>query len=65
MALRSEIRLSDNYRMSILNTLIPLSSYGNNKRFKDFTRADIIRYLDHFRKDENGDPAHRDWDLQR
>ncbi|MFY9868144.1 MAG: hypothetical protein WAK17_00335 [Candidatus Nitrosopolaris sp.] len=59
LALRSEIRLSDNYRMSILNTLIPLSIYGNNKRFKDFTRADIIRYLDHFRKDDNADPSHK------
>jgi integrase len=58
LAVKSETKLSDNYRISILNTLIPLSLHGN-KRWKDFTRADIIRYLNHFRKDESVDPSHR------
>ena len=26
---------------------------------KDFTRADVLRYLDHFRKDESVDPSHK------
>jgi integrase/recombinase XerD len=57
-AIGSEIKISDTYRQSILNTLITLS-VSNSKRFKDFTRADIIRYLDHFRKDESQDPSHK------
>jgi hypothetical protein len=58
-ALRSEIKLSDTYRQYIFVTLMGLSKYVPSKKFKDFTRADVIRYLDHFRKDESEDPAHK------
>lgn len=58
-ALRSEIKLSDAYRQSILNTLMTLSRINNSKRFKDFTRRDVITYLNQFRKDENIDPTHK------
>jgi hypothetical protein len=61
-AIGSEIKISDTYRQSILNTLITLS-VSNSKRFKDFTRADIIRYLDHFRK-HSGSVAQMGWYLQ-
>jgi hypothetical protein len=47
IALRSEIKLSDNYRQNILATLTALSK-TSNKEFKDFTRQDIIAYLDKF-----------------
>jgi integrase/recombinase XerD len=57
-ALRSEIKLSDQYRQSILNTLVTLSRCVE-KSFRDFTRADVIRYLDRFRKDESIDRTHK------
>ena len=58
-ALRSEIKLSDTYRQYIFVTLMGLSKYVPSKKFKDFTWADVIRYLDHFRKDESEDPTHK------
>jgi hypothetical protein len=58
-ALRIEMRLSDNYRVSILNTLLTLSSAATGKGFRDFTRADNIRYLERFRKDDSKDPTHK------
>lgn len=57
-ALRSEIKLSDKYRQSILTTLMTLSRCVP-KTFKDFTRADVIRYLDQFRKEDQDDPTHK------
>jgi len=54
-ALRSEIKLSDKYRQSILTTLTTLSRINN----KDFTRADVITYLNHFSKDESIGPLHK------
>src|ERR1700746_2622056 len=57
-ALRSEIKLSDNYRKSILTTLATLARCIP-KRFRDFTRADVITYLNRFRKEESVDPSHR------
>jgi len=35
-----------------------LSKYIN-KDFKDFTRTDVLKYLDRFRKDESADPLHK------
>jgi integrase/recombinase XerD len=57
-ALGSEIKLSDRYRQSIINTLTTLSRVSN-KGFKDFTREDVITYLNRFRKEENIDPTHK------
>jgi integrase len=57
-ALRSEIKLSDRYRQSILNILITLSRISR-KGFRDFTRRDVIMYLDQFRKEESIDPTHK------
>jgi integrase len=34
-------------------------SKNKTKSFKDFTRADIVGYLDHFRKEESQDPSHK------
>lgn len=48
-ALKSEIKLSSGYRRNILNTLIALSRIGNKKEFKDFTRADVIAFMNRFR----------------
>jgi len=58
IALMTEIKMSDTYRQSILNTLITLAR-SCNKRFRDFTRADIIKYINHFKKSESEDPKHK------
>ena len=58
LALRSEIKLSDKYRQSILTTLTTLSRI-KNKTFKDFTRVDAITYLNQFRKEDQDDPTHK------
>ncbi len=54
----AEIKLSDKYRISILTTLVTLSRCIP-KRFKDFTREDVITYLNRFRKEESIDPTHK------
>jgi hypothetical protein len=36
-----------------------LSRCAPSKSFRDFTRADVITYLDQFRKDESIDPIHK------
>jgi len=58
-ALGSEINLSDNYKQSIFNTLITLSKCVPSKGFKDFTRSDIVTYLNQFKKEESVDPTHK------
>jgi integrase/recombinase XerD len=45
--------------MSILNTLVTLSLVSPQKRFKEFTREDVIIYLNRFRKEESIDPTHK------
>jgi integrase/DNA-binding protein H-NS len=58
-ALTSEIKFSDKYKQSILTTLAILARCVPNKKFKDFTRQDIIIYLNRFRKEESIDPTHK------
>jgi integrase len=58
-ALRSEIKLSNGYRRNILNTLIALSRIKSRKEFKDFTRADVIAFMNQFRKEDSEDPTHK------
>jgi len=57
-ALRSEIKFSDNYRKSILITLMVLSR-TSKKDFNDFTRDDVITYFGKFRKEDSQDPTHK------
>jgi integrase/recombinase XerD len=63
LAIESELKLSNEYKQSILNTLITLARVGNSskskKSFREFTRADVITYLNQFRKDESIDPTHK------
>ena len=70
LALRSELKLSNNYRMSILDTLMTLAAStpaavrveeeeSKKEGFQDLTRSDIIRYLERFRKDDAADPSHK------
>ena len=56
---KTEINLSDTYRLLVITSLITLVRYFKNKKFRKLTRADIINYLDSFRKSEEADPAHK------
>lgn len=58
-AMKSEVNLSDNYRRDQIEVLTRFSKYNNNKPFKDLTRADVIAFLDSFRKTEVQDPLHK------
>jgi integrase len=58
LAMRSEIRLSDNYRLNTIVTLKKLAEYVN-KPFKDMEHQDIINFLNTFRKSEEKDPMHK------
>jgi integrase/recombinase XerD len=58
-ALRSEIKLSNGYRRNIVNTLIALSRISKRKEFKDFTRADVITFMNQFRKEDSEDATHK------
>jgi integrase len=58
IALAIETEMSDTYRQSILNTVITLAR-SCKKTFKDFTRADVVAYMNYFKKDESEDPKHK------
>jgi hypothetical protein len=53
-AMKSEANLSDHYRKDLIEMLCRLSKYNNNMPFRDMTRADILGFLDYFRKPESG-----------
>lgn len=57
-ALGNEINLSDNYIRINLTTLVYLSRYLSNKKFKDMIKDDIILYLNSLRKNDSADPLH-------
>ena len=56
---KTEINLSDNYRKTLLTCLIAPARHFKNKNFNQFTRSDIINYLDSLRKTEDADPTHK------
>ncbi len=56
---KTEINLSDSTKNLIIRCLVILVRYFKDKNFKQFTRADIINYLDSLRKSEEVDPAHK------
>src|SRR5215510_11988691 len=58
LALGSELKLSEGYKQAIINNLIILSRIST-KGFKDFTREDIITYLNRTRKDKSKDPTQK------
>ncbi|HEX9317581.1 MAG TPA: hypothetical protein VF884_01465, partial [Nitrososphaeraceae archaeon] len=57
MAAKIESNISDSYKEDLIFTLCKLSDYIG-KVFKDFTREDILSYLDSYRKTEAKDPLH-------
>ena len=56
---RSEVNLCDNYRRNLIRLLPTFSNYCHNKNFKDIVRADVLAFLDTFRKTEAQDPLHK------
>jgi hypothetical protein len=59
-AMRTEVNLSDNYRMDLIRLLSTFSNYFQNKlSFKQITRDNLLAFLDSFRKPESVDPLHK------
>jgi len=58
-ALGNEIHLSVNYKRMNLTTIVYLSRFLSNKKFKEMTKEEIILYLNSLRKNEVADPLHR------
>jgi integrase len=58
-AMKNEVNLSDNYRKDLIEVLVRFSKYNDNRPFKDLTRANIIAFLDTYRKTETQDPMHK------
>jgi hypothetical protein len=56
---KTEVNISDTYRLNILSTLVVLSKFSNHKPFRDMTEEDILLYLDSLRKPETSDPLHK------
>ena len=57
-AFGNEINLSDNYKRINLTTLVYLSRFHYNKKFKEMAKEDIILYLNSLRKNDSVDPLH-------
>jgi hypothetical protein len=58
-AMKSEVNLSDNYRRDIIEVLCRFSRFNSNKDFKGLKRANIIVFLETFRRTETQDPMHK------
>jgi hypothetical protein len=56
---KTEVNISDTYRINMISTLVLLSKFLNHKAFKDMKREDILLYLDSLRKQEASDPLHK------
>ena len=59
ISMKSEINLSDNYRINIIEKISRLSIYSGKTLFKDITREQILDFLDNLRKPETSDPLHK------
>jgi site-specific recombinase XerD len=58
-AMKIEVNLSDNYRRDIIEVLCKFSRYNENKPFSSLTRANVVTFLESFRKTEPQDPMHK------
>ena len=59
ISMKSEINLSDNYRIAIIEKITKLSIYHGKTLFKNMTREQILEFLDNSRKPEASDPLHK------
>jgi hypothetical protein len=58
-SMRTEVNLSDHYRLDIINVLGNFSIYCNNNSLRLTTTNEILAFLDSFRKSEDVDPLHK------
>jgi integrase len=56
---QTEINIKDSTKESKIKILVWLSNFHNNKSFTDFTKADILDYLNNLRKSSVEDPYNR------
>jgi integrase len=60
LALKIEVNHVDHYRGDIIRLLATFSIFFKNQRsFIEITRADLLAFLDGFRKPDNVDPMHK------
>jgi integrase len=60
LSMKNEINLSDGYRKLNIYVLHRISKFFNNRKlYKEFTREDVLQYLDSLRKLEASDPLHK------
>jgi integrase len=60
LAMKTEINLSDSYRMINLKVLVRISQFFRNKiSFQTMGRKEILMFLDSYRKTDAVDPIHR------
>jgi integrase len=59
ISMKSEINLSNNYRIDTIEKISRLSIYYGKTLFKDMTREQILDFLDNLRKPEASDPLHK------
>ncbi len=52
---KTEINISDTYKLNMISTLVLLSNTLNHKSFRDMKLDDILIYLDGLRKDDASD----------
>ena len=60
--MRTEVNLSDHYRMDLIGLLSTFSNYFQDKlsfKQKQITRDNLLTFLDSFRKPESVDPLHK------
>jgi hypothetical protein len=57
--MRTEVNSSNHYRRDLILLLCRFSKYNNNTPFKAVTRANILGFLDCFRRTETQDPMHK------
>jgi hypothetical protein len=59
LAINTEYNPSKSYRQLLVLRLCELGKFVNNKEFKQFTREDLIQFMDKFRKPEAVDQLHK------
>jgi integrase/recombinase XerD len=58
ISMRNEISISHNYKKITIKTLVYLSKFHSNKKFKGMKKQDILAFLNSKRRDEVSDPLH-------
>ena len=56
---KTEINISDTYKLNMISTLVLLSNSLNHESFRDMKLDDVLIYLDSLRKDDASDPLHK------